>query len=137
MKTAALALLLLAACGPQWEDRDGWAMEGAAPAHVAEVLHAADELRSCDFRWGGWIAWMPGPFDCSGVRAEGCFRGADDMSARIDAAGEPFRNDARWSALPHELGHYLAARCQGDYSEDAARLLQGRIVARASELLAH
>jgi hypothetical protein len=131
MKTiAALAVALcLAACDSGWDSRDGWEQSGDAPGLVAEVLAAAQAVAPCKIEpWGGWIEWVPGPFECGGVHAEGCFPGAVDRSARLRLVGQPFRDDARWSALPHELGHYVHARCDGDYSEEAARDFAMRVL---------
>ena len=136
MKTAALALLLLAACGPQWEDRDGWAMEGAAPAHVAEVLQAADELRPCDFRWGGWIAWHPQALDdCrQGHYSMGCYESGIGL-ARVDVVGGP-GEVATNTSLAHELAHYVLDRCEGRPDEGPEHVaLTDAINARALVLM--
>jgi len=135
MKTAALALLLLAACGPQWEDRDGWAMEGDVSVvfdDTQAVLDAAEAIRPCDFRWGGWLTWHAAPFACSGTSVVGCFIGSEEHSARIAlmGAGSFLAPDAAHSALPHELGHYVLARCNGDYSESGAERFAEDVRAR-------
>ena len=126
MKIAALALLLLAACGPQWEDRDGWAMEGdlaAEPDGVDAVLAAAQVLTPCRIEpWGGWVEWSAEPVTCGPESGKwGCFGyDGDLLEARVVVVGAPEFPDAAYGFLPHELGHYVNARCFGDYSEDAA-----------------
>lgn len=130
---------LLAACAPGWQDRDGWVMEGALdhmPAHPEYTLQAAGEVRPCtDFRWGGWVIWMPGPFDCAGVTAAGCYSGAVTLRAEVmvTGTGVPFLSPEH--ALAHELAHYILDRCYGDISESERQAsLTSRIARRAQEI---
>jgi hypothetical protein len=129
--TAAVALLLLAACDGGWEDREGWIDEGApftAPARTDEVLEAAFLLAPCRIEpWGGWITWHREPFLCGDTLAAGCFDGAVERSARLSVVGAPIFMDALQSALPHEIGHYVHARCDGDYSEKAADAFAAKV----------
>jgi hypothetical protein len=119
----ALVAVALVGCGEiDWETREGWVMEGDAepPRRAQEVLDVAQSLLPCRIEpWGGWIEWVSTRFDCAGVTAEGCFVGAVTCEARIKLVGR-YEQDAKWSALPHEIGHYVHARCDGDYSEEAA-----------------
>ncbi len=129
---------LLAACAPGWEDRDGWVMEGAldhVPPHPEFVLAAAGELRPCDFRWGGWVVWKPGPFDCGGVNAVGCYSGVNSHRAEVTVTGTGIFFVTPETALAHELAHYILDRCEGDITESEAHAtLTARIARRAQEL---
>lgn len=116
------AALLLGGCGEGWKAREGWEQSGAGePPGAAEVFQAAHDLAPCSIEpWGGWVTWHDGPFDCGGVLAAGCFTGGPTGEARLDVVGLPWFGTAQRSGLPHELGHYVLARCQGDWSEAGA-----------------
>ena len=121
MKTAALALLLVTACDPTWNARYGWEESGESiPPDTQAIYAAAHALAPCAIEpWGGWVDWRSQPFDCAGVQASGCFIGSLDLSAHLIITNWPLDRPIE-GPLAHELGHYVHARCSGDYSEAAA-----------------
>jgi len=135
----AVALVLLAGCAPEWEDRDGWENTGdlsAVQARVEVVLQAAHEFAPCDFRWGGWIVWTPEPWELAGVLWEGEYIHGGHR-AEVKVAGAPWCSDAPEGVLDHELAHYMIDRCDGEPGHGPAwQALHVAIGRRAAEIVA-
>jgi hypothetical protein len=145
MRTILIALTtLLAACDPCREP-SGWTVTGECiPEGVALAVQTSWEASPCELAgWGGTIEYqlLPFPYGPDHALADGS---ADDVACNPRIKVASFMRPVEATALDHELGHVLWARC-GLASYDFERGCHPRaylewvwrVDARVAEALGH